>query len=342
MATLKEKLVIFSYKTVALLLLYGVLFGILGYAAMGVFFVTNDQWVAPTILAPGDVRILSLTGQLVASQAALDTVKLDRDKTIQSLAEMRKQVAVLQPLVRKLTVAIQHEQTSNAANGDDLAHLSVQKSQDNIRSAALAKQVDDLRKKVAEEEAAGLLTKTEAEAQLVTLNQVDNTLTDSQIAEVLLRDPVRQKTTLDPTALSLLSQQIQLKEQVVQLELSIVAGEQQVKNDEVQIARISKAMTAAEQTPFYLVFVSGKDTTAGFIPYDNRARARVGAPIYSCSVKVFFCKQVGTITSIFHEEEKGQKPIFNSDIRGFMVGLEMTDPEAAKNDILFLRKPFFF
>jgi hypothetical protein len=69
----------------------------------------------------------------------------------------------------------------------------------------------------------------------------------------------------------------------------------------------------------------------------------VGAPVYDCYLNMVACRKVGTVKQTFTGEEHAIHPIFRTDIRGFMVQMELDHPESAKSKTVFLnRKPLFF
>jgi hypothetical protein len=60
-------------------------------------------------------------------------------------------------------------------------------------------------------------------------------------------------------------------------------------------------------------------------------------------LKVLLCRNVGTIKHVFTSEEHGSHPIFRTDLRGFLVQLDLDNQEAAKSKTLFVnRKPLLF
>jgi len=55
------------------------------------------------------------------------------------------------------------------------------------------------------------------------------------------------------------------------------------------------------------------------------------------------CRKVGTVEQIFTGEEHAIHPLFRTDVRGFLVQLNLDRPESAKSKTVFLnRKPLFF
>jgi hypothetical protein len=55
------------------------------------------------------------------------------------------------------------------------------------------------------------------------------------------------------------------------------------------------------------------------------------------------CRKVGSLKQMFAGEEHAIHPIFRTDVRGFMVQMELDRPESAKSKTVFLnRKPLLF
>jgi hypothetical protein len=87
--------------------------------------------------------------------------------------------------------------------------------------------------------------------------------------------------------------------------------------------------------------MQGGRTNVAMVPYENQAVAKQGAPVYDCYLSFIGCRRVGTVTAVFFGEQHGIHPIFRTDLRGFTVQLELTNPDSAKSKTLFLgRKPF--
>jgi hypothetical protein len=94
------------------------------------------------------------------------------------------------------------------------------------------------------------------------------------------------------------------------------------------------------QTPYYIVKSEGKTATFAFVPYDNKGAIATGVSVYDCYLKVLGCRAVGTVKQVFTAEEHAAHPIFRTDMRGFLVQLDLDDQESAKSKTLFVnRKP---
>ena len=81
----------------------------------------------------------------------------------------------------------------------------------------------------------------------------------------------------------------------------------------------------------------------GFVPYDNQADAKVGAPIYDCYLNVILCRKVGIVKQIFLGEQIVTHPIFKTQVRGLTIQMDLSHPESAKSKTVFLgHKPLLF
>jgi hypothetical protein len=79
------------------------------------------------------------------------------------------------------------------------------------------------------------------------------------------------------------------------------------------------------------------------VPYDNQSDAKVGAPIYDCYLNMVLCRKVGTVKQIFLGEEVINHPIFKTQVRGLTILMDLSHPESAKSQTVFLgRKPLLF
>src|SRR5271166_786580 len=102
--------------------------------------------------------------------------------------------------------------------------------------------VQQVEHQIDQELAAGLITKGDAATQRAALNQAHTAHTDSKIAEVLLQDNLVQKTTTGTQVLDILARQGELKNQIVQLDVLIESGEEQLVSDKQQIATLQEAV----------------------------------------------------------------------------------------------------
>ena len=341
--SLHYKVVISLYRVFAIAVLYLVLGGILTYAFVMGFYAVNTSWAAPLILSAVDEKSLDFRDKLVTSQQTIEDLKVDTQKLQSGIAEMNKHRAALLALEPQLQDAIAGERTHNRATGPQLAALDTQKQADNVKTQAVLGQLDQLESNINKDLAAGLITKGDAATQLSALNQAQSAYTDSKIAEVQLTDSILQKTTTGTDSLDVLEKQAELRSEAAQLDVAINVAEKQLQEESRQIDRLRQAILTAKQSPYYLNAAGGRTLYFAFVPYDDQASAVAGRPIYDCYLNMIVCRKVGTVNEIFAGEETAIHPIFKTNLRGFLMQMNLDHPDSAKSKTVFLgRKPLFF
>jgi hypothetical protein len=337
------KSVVTIYRVFAISTLYVVLGGVLAYGFVMGFYALNTSWAAPVILSPSDDKSLDFTEKLVTSRQTLEDLTVDVRRLDGSVEEMNQHRAALLALEPELKAAIIREKKHNQATGPQLAELDKQKQADNLKTQVVMAQVKEVEATIDKDLAVGLITKGDAATQRAALNQAQSSYTDSKISEVLLTDNVLEKNTTDTKSLDVLDKQAELASEIAQLDIAIGVAQKQIHEETQQIDRLKQALATAKQTPYYLI-VSGAGTVYfAFVPYDNQGHVSTGTAVYDCYLNMVACKRVGTVKQIFSGEEHATHPIFRTDIRGFLVQMQLDHPESAKSKTVFLsRKPLFF
>jgi hypothetical protein len=337
------KSVVTVYRVFAILTLYLVLAGVLAYGFVMGFYALNTSWAAPVILSPADDKSLDFTEKLVTSRQTLEDLNVDTKKLQDGMAEMNKHRAALEALEPELKTAITREQQHNQVTGPELLDLSQQKQADNLKTQAVMAQVKEVEAAIDKDLAAGLITKGDAATQRAALNQVQASYTDSRIGAVLLTDNILEKTTTDTKSLDVLDKQAELISEIAQLDIAISVAQKQISEEAKQIARLKAALNTAKQTPYYLSVSGDTAVNFAFVPYDNQSSASPGSAVYDCYLNMVLCRKVGTVKQIFAGEEHAIHPIFRTDIRGFMIQMQLDHPDSAKSKTVFLNhKPLFF
>jgi hypothetical protein len=337
------KSVVTLYRIFGILTLYLVLAGVISYAFVMGFYAVSTSWAAPVILSPSDDKSLDFTEKIVTSKQTLEDLNVDKKRLGSSITEMTKHRTSLLNLEPELQAAIAREKAHNQATGPQLSQLDQLKQADNLKTQDVMNQVKLVEASIDKDLAAGLITKGDAATQRAALNQAHTSFTDSKINEVLLKDNVLEKTTNGTKSLDVVDKQAELNSQIAQLDIAINVAQEQVREESKQIDRLKSAIKTAKQTPYYLSTSGGNKVYFAFVPYDNQRSVSVGAPVYDCYLNMVACRKVGTVKQIFSGEEHAIHPIFRTDIRGFMVQMELDRPESAKSKTVFLnRKPLFF
>ena len=341
--SLHYKLVLTLYRVFAIAVLYLVLIGILAYAWVMGFYAVNSSWAAPVILSAADEKSLDFREKLVTSQQTIEDLKVDTNKLNSGVAEMKKHRAALLALEPQLQTAIAREQTHNLTAGPELATLDRQKLADNQKTQTVLAQLNQVESNINKDLASGLITQGDAATQLAALNQAKGAYTDSKIAEVLLTDSVLDKTTTGTSSLNVLVKQAELRSEVAQLDVAINVAEKQLQEESRQIDRLREAIGTAKQNPYYLNAAGGQTLYFAFVPYDNQAHAVAGSSVYDCYLNMIACRKVGTVKQIFPGEEQAIHPIFKTQIRGFLIQMNLDHADSAKSKTVFLgSKPVLF
>jgi hypothetical protein len=337
------KSVVTIYRVFAILTLYVVLTGVLAYGFVMGFYAVNASWAAPVILSPADDKSLDFTEKLVTSKQTLEGLSVDKNRLTGGIDEMNRHRASLLALEPELQAAILREKKHNRATGPQLLELDKQKQADNLKTQAVMAQVREVEAAIDKDLAAGLITKGDAATQRAALNQAQTSYTDSKISELLLTDSVLDKTATGTKSLDVLDKQAELISEIAQLDIAISVAQKQLHEETQQIDRLKQALATAKQSPYFLS-VSGDATVYfAFVPYDNQSNVSPGTAVYDCYLNMVACKKVGTVKQIFAGEVHATHPIFRTDIRGFLIQMQLEHPESAKSKTVFLnRKPLFF
>lgn len=340
---LHYKLVITLYRIFAIIVLYLVLAGIITYAFVMGFYAVDSSWAAPVIVSAVDEKSLDFREKLVTSQQTIEDLKVDTNKLQSGLAEMTKHRGALLALEPELQVAIARERMHNRTTGPELAALDQQKQADNLKTQRVLAQLKEVESNINKDLAAGLITKGDAATQLAALNTAEGAYTDSRIAEILLTDSVLDKTTTGTNSLDVLEKQAELHSEVAQLDIAISVAQKQLQEELRQIDRLREAIRTAKQSPYYLNASGEQRLYFAFVPYDNQTSAVAGAAVYDCYLNMIACRKVGMVKQIFTGEEQAIHPIFKTQIRGFLIQMNLDNAESAKSKTVFLgSKPVLF
>ncbi|MGA7830747.1 MAG: hypothetical protein WCA21_07295 [Terracidiphilus sp.] len=341
--SLAYKSVVATYRIFAIVVLYAVLVGVLCYAFVMGFYAVNGNWAAPVILSASDEKSLDFMQKLVISRQTIEDLHVDILRQQTTLEQMAKERASLLALDPEIDTAIARERSHDQLTGPQLAALGTQKQNDNRKTQELLTQLHQLEAQITSDLAAGLITKGDAATQMAAINQAEDAYTDSKIAGVLLSDSVLEKTTVGTKSLDALEKQAELRSDIAQLDVTLSVAEKQLAEDNRQIDRLRDAINIAKQSPYYLNASGTNRLYFAFVPYDNQAYATVGAPVYDCYLNMVLCRKVGVVKQIFLGEQVISHPIFKTQVRGLTIQMNLSHPESAKSQTVFLgHKPLLF
>jgi hypothetical protein len=103
-----------------------------------------------------------------------------------------------------------------------------------------------------------------------------------------------------------------------------------VKAREAEQDTVLKRLTASP----YMKATKERKVVA-FVAYQNLRNAQPGTRLFGCSWGLVLCHRVGKIVTLLDGEVQETHPHDDSLQRGLLVEIELTDPQAAENPVLF-------
>ncbi len=332
---LARKFALLLYRTVALTALYGIMAGLVIYVGTIGFYTLNTSWIVPASLTPTDSISLGFSDRLVTSQNEVSTLRLDIEREQMGLREFREQRTALLAMLPAFSKAIQMKHTQDRQVGLTLAGLSDEKQEDTDRTARLVADRTELEAGIEKDLKAGLITKDDAAQSRMQLNQARNELTENKISGIVLEDTILQRSNSATMDADALAKQLEIREKIAAMDTEITVGEKQLAFDDAEIQRIQQATSVATGTPYYQTASSSGPVYLAFVPYEHQKGVVAGTPIYDCYLEFVGCRYVGSVKQVFQDEEKVQNPILKTDMRGFLVQLELSDTRAIQSKTLF-------
>jgi hypothetical protein len=137
------------------------------------------------------------------------------------------------------------------------------------------------------------------------------------------------------------------RREVLQAELDRQAAIDELAVTERELAILDAAIAtqkaAVERlSSSYYLKARGEKIVVGFVPYDNLSTARPGTPLYRCSWGLVNCTEVGKVLSVLDGEVSERHPEKDRVLRGVMIEMSLTEPQAGQDNVLFAgSKPFW-
>lgn len=344
--TFFQKTVVSLYRMLASIILVGVLAAALGYFATIIIYTINREWVAPIILTKSSARVMATGAEAFRARQAVSALEVSRDSLRLEISLQERQQAELRNLLGRFKQAQQVEQRASTDLAGRLgslqgAHRSHNRQADQLNAASRAMQVT-----IEKDLKAGLITKETAMRSMAQIISMDGAATDSRLNTVKLDEQVRELQdgirTIEggaqsTRALESVSRLSALEKELAETEILLLKNRADLQNKTVEFEKLQAIVKTVEATPYFRI-AQGETESApfAFVPYENERAAEVGEEVYSCWAKVIFCSRVGTVTWVGSDEERGFHPVFQRDIRGFLVQLELDEPNAAKDQVLYL------
>jgi uncharacterized membrane protein len=331
-----QKLVVSTYRLVGFGILSIIVAVLVGYIGTTAFYFFNKTWVTPVAISPHDEKVVTLQGQLAAQLN-------ERDRLVTELDNAERAIAAEQAFQLAFAKAIRQDLEGRrfALNrARQLAHAAAATRKE-IRTTN-GDYSESHAKRVANEYEAGMINRDSMLAskfQLAQISSANLSLAERQ-AEFDLRAQELASQTKALDALLANKGTAALSYDVLKIARDYETSKLALARDTANRDRL-KAAVARQQTIIAGIEQSAhlralaNDATVALVPYDNLANATEGAPLYACRMNMVLCREVGKVLAVLPGEVQVKHPNRDNIVRGRMIEMQLTDPAAAHNTVLF-------
>jgi len=332
-----NKMVVSTYKLVGFAVLTVIALALVSYLGANVFYWFSTSWIEPTVIAPSDERVLSLTSQLAQQSSARDKVAADlsdADRTVRmqeeflanakqaladELADRKSELSKLMALDKSFS-STRHEV---ASNGRAFSAMSKHRLAAEYQSHFIDREMAVSGAMQLSQIAQGNLSLAEKDIELAKRRAELQRETEALGAVVGAKPAGKHSIAI-----------LQIVQDVKRAELELAKARDNRVVLQKSLERYDKMVKTISESPFVRA-VDGKDTIA-FVPYDNIDRVKAGAPVYGCWIGPLFCKKVGSIVALLPGEMAYKHPLHNAQLRGQPAQISLADVHDAERKVLFV------
>ncbi|MFP2905260.1 hypothetical protein ACLESD_09420 [Pyxidicoccus sp. 3LFB2] len=353
-----NSIVVAAYKFMGSVLLALIMLGLISFLSVQGFFMVSRSWTTPTVVSPTDPEILTLNTQVAAQTSARDHVLAERRSVENRIADAERIITAERAFQQRFRVALRGERNARDRVSRRLSELR--------REYGLARE-----EIVTSNRAFSGLTRVRTEALYGArlMEQEDQLTANHHLAQLaqsnlsLAQSSVDLETKLDAlhremaglaavegglgkdgTPAGMTTDVLLLEREFTHSALELARAEATLKSlhedlkalDDVGL-RYATLIASLRASP-YLRAIE-KDLTVAFVPYENLGQAGQGTPLYSCAAKLFWCREVGVVGNALEGEVSIKHPIRQYMLRGVMVEIQLSDSDAAREDLLHLGRP---
>ncbi|QSQ26580.1 hypothetical protein JY651_17310 [Pyxidicoccus parkwayensis] len=353
-----NSIVVSAYKFMGSVLLALIMLGLISFLSVQGFFMVSRSWVTPTVISPTDTEILTLSTQVAAQTSARDHVLAERRVVEDRIADTERTIAAERSFQQRFRVALNGERASRERVSKRLSELR--------REYGLARE-----EIVQSNRAFSGLTRARTDALFGArlLEQEDKLTINHHLAQVaqsnlsLAQSSVDIETKLDAlrremAGLAAVQKGLGEESSPAGMTTDVLLLEREFTHSVLELARAEATLKSLKQDLKALDDVAlryetliaslraspylraiEKDLTVAFVPYENLSHAEQGTPLYSCAVTLFWCREVGVMGKVLEGEVSLKHPIRQYMIRGVMVEIQLSDGQAAREELLHLGSP---
>jgi len=354
-----NKLVVSAYKVIGFAILIAILYGLVSYLAVHAFYFASSSWAVPMVLSPNDDRVLRIVSQMAQEKVRRDAIVAQRLEFQTRLADARrtvesetafqgffkvaidKDLATRSEALRRFEGLLPHyERTKEDVLSASRAYAGM--SKDRIQSDFASRLIDH------DAMVNGSFQLAEIAGANLSLRERAAEL-DDRIAG-LRHDVGALENARTGGARQAADLSYEVAHMQHEFDVSVRTGkraEDDARGMTESIAMIDRSLAEYESllqklasSPY--VTAAESNATLAFVPYENRAAAREGAPIYACRAEIAICSKVGHVGATLPGEVVDKHPLSGHDIRGVMVRMVLDDPRGAESAVIHLgRAPLF-
>ena len=350
------------YKNLALVILGALFTAFVAFGVMIVFFLTSNKWSAPITLSRGHELVIKVERELSDLNVRKNQISEQIDDAKKNLQSSQDDLGRARQLAGMIEGTISAEIKNRSemraeikSHTGALRNVAAQYGNDTLNpqfKGNLEREFDRRlinrnifeAGKLAQLEAAHrtALIRNEIAANQVEISRLNSTLT----ALYALSGHV--EGTSAPIAgaggadlVPLLNQVIEVRKGASEAASELKAAESRSALLSDSLETIEASVAQIESTP--LARAINESITVLFVPYENAGQYEKGNSLYSCAIGIFICSEAGKVGKTIEGETVATHPFFNKPVRGSFVEAQLTDQDAARKEILHVkRRPLFF
>jgi hypothetical protein len=336
-ANTAAKLAVSTYRLVGFGVLTLIVLVLLGYIGTTAFYFLSKTWVTPVDVSPSDEKVVALQMQLA-------TQLNEREKLIGDLDQAERAAEAEQAFQLEFARAIkldlsdrQHALAKVRSLADSAASVraEIRRTNDDYSVQTVSRMQDEYK--------AGLIDRQQMLAgkyQLAQITSSNLSLAERQAEFEQRAAQLRSETKsldailADKEATGALSYDVlKIKRDYDASKLELQKDVDARKHVQASIARIDKIIDSIKQSA-YLRAVNDRATVA-LVPYSNLENVAKGTKLYGCRFAMVGCHEVGTVIEVLPGEIQLKHPHRDTMLRGRMIEMQLTDGDAAQDEVLF-------
>jgi len=310
---------------------------LVGYIATTAFYYMSSSWAAPVAISASDEKVVALKAQLAEQQNV-------HDRLVAELDDTDRAIAAEQDFQSEFARAIQSDLKGRQAALERVRQLAskAQSTRVQIRDAS-AQYAKDHASTISKEYDAGLIDRSAAlsgKYQVAQIQASNLSLAERQAEfEQRAAQLANETRALDAllggkTDVALSYDVLKIKRDYDTSKLALARTTQQRKVLQQSLVRQRDILKNLHDSA--LLRVIADNATVAQVPYENLKSVGVGTRVIACRLQMLWCHDVGKVHAVLPGEVTFQHPHRGTTVRGQLVELDLSEPDAAANNVLFL------